>query len=151
MPIRPGTNRFALSLYGDGAEGASGLYLPTANLTDPDTTGQITYAEGTGIVIKGQLVSRYTGVDGYVLDFSRNVAAASYPTARFVQDSTTGAQAALELQQDDTNVVPLKITDATGSCLIDGFASPTGSTAMADFGFAITIGTSDYIIPLIPH
>ena len=83
----------------------------------------------------------------YTLDINRDYAAASYSVVRITQDSTTGAQPCLELNQDDTNVVPLKLTDATGSCLMDGVNQ--GGTAVSDWSFAITIGSSDYIIPLI--
>ena len=52
------THRSALELTETGASpsgGTHGLYLPTANLTDVDTSGQLSYAEGSGVVSKSPI------------------------------------------------------------------------------------------------
>lgn len=148
------THRHSLELTGKGdvaSGGFHGLTLPLTNLTDPNTSGQISYAEGSGIVTNSPIKISHVDILPAALSVTSNKAAISQSVAIITQDNTTGGQACLELNQDDTNVVPIKITDAAGSCLVDGLQTPSSGTAMADFGMIITIGASDYAIPVLPH
>ena len=151
-PTMAKTHRSALELYEDGTTGATGLYLPTANLTDPDTSGQITYAEGTGIVTLSPIkIINTTDIGASILDINANQSAKTASAVKITQDHTTGAQVCLELDQDDTNVPILKITETTGSSLVNDIAYAVAGSAIADFAFAVTVGSSTYLVPLIDY